>query len=399
MHEGGDPDDVDGLFRGIRSARRSRHRLVPVASIRMRDQKLLWMKSGDRCAFTDCRRPLAIEVEQSGRTSIISQEAHIVAEREYGPRGVSPLDEVERNSYANLILLCLEHHKISDDDPDTFTVDVLLEMKAAHEAWFESLRSPEDTRREARELLMINIIDEWEERADIEHWRGWVSVFLWYRLWIDDEIFDRLHTLSLWIYSRAWPDAYPTLSRVFENFRRVADDLRTAAACALTHRSDLDTGDDQHAREYLPDHKRHDLRHDLSEQDIKESIAEAEWVRDLFGDLALEFSRAANWVLDEVRLVVDPRYQSEIGVLMVEREDGLGSSYYRPRYRPDEIAGEGIPYEGVRAFLLARSGRDETIGSGFNCDAYQRMTPILFANKDEYEDLEHLNESGRATGE
>ena len=159
-----------------------------------------------------------------------------MAEDEDGPRGDSPLTLVERNSYANLILLCLEHHKIIDDHPDKYTVDLLVEVKASHEAWFASLRSPEDARQEAAEMLMINIIDEWEERADIHHWRGWVSSFFWYRLWINDEIYDRLHQLSLWIYSRSWPNAYPTLPRVFENFRRVADDLKAAVELALTPR-------------------------------------------------------------------------------------------------------------------------------------------------------------------
>ena len=51
-------------------------------------------------------------------------------------------------------LLCLEHHKIVDDDPDTFTVDALLAMKAAHEERFESLHNPTDERREAKELLI-----------------------------------------------------------------------------------------------------------------------------------------------------------------------------------------------------------------------------------------------------
>ena len=80
-----------------------------------------------------------------------------------------------------------------DDDPETFTVDVLLAMKTAHEKWFDSLHSPADERRESQELLMISIIDEWEERADIENWRYWVSSFLGYRLWIDNDIVDRLH--------------------------------------------------------------------------------------------------------------------------------------------------------------------------------------------------------------
>jgi len=88
------------------------------------------MKSGGRCAFDGCRRRLAIEVEQSGRSAIVSQAAHIVTETASGPRGESPLTLKERNSYPNLMLLCLEHHKIVNDDPDAFTVDALLEMKA-----------------------------------------------------------------------------------------------------------------------------------------------------------------------------------------------------------------------------------------------------------------------------
>jgi hypothetical protein len=335
---------------------------------------------------------LAVEVEQSGRTSIVSQEAHIVAEEEDGPRGKSLLAKAERNSYANVILLCLEHHKIVDDDPDTFTVDVLLEMKATHEVWFESLRSPREVREEAAEMLMINLIDEWEERADIDHWLNWVSSFLWYRLWIDDDTFDRLHQLSLWIYSRAWPNAYLTLPRVFENFRRVADDLKVSTELALTHRSELPTGrEEEHAREYLPDHKRHDVQCDLSEQEEKESIAEAQWVRDLFGDLALELTRAANWILDEIRLVVDRRYRSDLGVLLLQREVALASVYERPRYLPHETVGDGCPYEGIRGFLLVRADRDLALGSGFNIDGYRRMTPFSFGSHDTYEDLEALN--------
>jgi hypothetical protein len=364
-----------------------------MANVPLRDRKLLWYKSGGKCGFDGCRRSLAVEVEQSGRTSIVSQEAHIVADEESGPRGQSAFSKAERNSYANLILLCLEHHKIVDDDPRTFTVDVLLDMKSSHEAWFDSLRSPEEARAEARQMLMINIIDEWEERADIDHWRQWVSGFLWYRLWIDDEVMDRLQQLSLWIYSRAWPDVFPTLPRVFENFSRVADDLRVAAELALTHRSDLPTGKEEHAREYIPDHKRHDMRHEFSEQAENESIAEAQWVRDLFGDLALELTRAANWILDEIRIVLDPRYQADLGVLLVQREVSLASVYDRPRYLPQETAGDGYPYEGVRAFLLVRDGKDMVLGTGFNRDGYQRMTPFSFGDDGDYEDLEALNQN------
>jgi hypothetical protein len=331
------------------------------------------MKSGDVCSFETCRRPLAIEVEQSGRTSIVSQEAHIVAETPNGPRGESALTLEDRNSYPNLMLLCLEHHKVVDDDPETFTVDVLLAMKAAHEQWFDSLRDPADERREAQELLMVNIVDEWEERADIENWRYWVSSFLGYRLWIDDEIVDRLHALDLWVYSRSWPDVYLTLPPALENLRRVASALFSATDCALDRRAD------DHAREYVPDHKR-DL---MSQEHYQESVAEAQWIRDLFGDLALELTRAANWVLDEVRLVVDPRYKADLGVLLVERQEGLGSSYYRPRYGPDDIAGGMLAFRGLREFLADRRERDYSIGQGFHEDGYKRVTPYVFGEDED----------------
>jgi hypothetical protein len=60
-------------------------------TISVRDRKLLWGRSGNRCAFTDCRRQLTVDAEETGRDAVVSQEAHIVAEEEDGPRGASPL--------------------------------------------------------------------------------------------------------------------------------------------------------------------------------------------------------------------------------------------------------------------------------------------------------------------
>jgi TPR repeat protein len=39
----------------------------------------------------------------------------------------------ERNGYANLIVLCAEHHQLVDTQPEAWTVEKLLAMKAAHE--------------------------------------------------------------------------------------------------------------------------------------------------------------------------------------------------------------------------------------------------------------------------
>lgn len=338
-----------------------------VAEIPLRHRKLLWIKSGGKCAFDGCRQPLAIEIEQSGRTSIVSQEAHIVAEKPDGPRGVSPLATEERNSYPNLILLCLNHHKIIDDDPETFTVDVLLKMKVAHEEWFESLRSPADIRRETGELMMVDLIEEWERRIALDNWASWVARFLQYSLQIDDALLVRLHQLALWLFSRPWPDVFPTLVRAFENMQRVANGLFAAADNALEYK---DSG--RNTRQWIPDHK----KLWLPQEEYEKSTAESEWVRDFFGDLAFELTRAANWVCDEIRLSIDPRYRFDLGVLVVERQEGLGSSYYRPRYRPAEIAGHEFPYRGLRDFIDDRAGRDVVLGKGWNQRGARRVAAL-----------------------
>jgi hypothetical protein len=68
----------------------------------------------------------------------IGDVAHIVAEEEDGPRGVSPLSLEERNSEPNLVLLCKPHHKQVDDDESTYTVNFLTQTKVSHEKWLSS---------------------------------------------------------------------------------------------------------------------------------------------------------------------------------------------------------------------------------------------------------------------
>lgn len=75
--------------------------------------------------------------------SIVGDECHIIAQHINGPRGDSSVPENKRDEYANLILLCKTHHKMIDDQPNTYTVDVLRKMKSNHERWVKNtLRSP-----------------------------------------------------------------------------------------------------------------------------------------------------------------------------------------------------------------------------------------------------------------
>lgn len=104
-------------------------------TISLNTQKLLWSRAAGRCAFPECRRELVMSASETDDETLVGDTCQIVTRSPSGPRGDSPLTPEERDKYDNLILLCTVHHKLIDDQPNTYTVQVLLEMKAAHEEW------------------------------------------------------------------------------------------------------------------------------------------------------------------------------------------------------------------------------------------------------------------------
>lgn len=96
-------------------------------------RKLLWGRSGSHCAF--CRSELIMDATPQDNESVVGEECHIISGKPNGPRynPEFPIDEID--SYPNLILLCRIHHKIIDDQPETFTTDILRQLKANHERY------------------------------------------------------------------------------------------------------------------------------------------------------------------------------------------------------------------------------------------------------------------------
>ena len=109
------------------------------------EQRKLHQRSGNRCAFPDCRVILTVAATSDDRMAVLGENAHIVAAKPDGPRGDSPLTEVDRNRYENLILLCNNHHQQIDSQPDSYPVDKLHEWKANHERWVEESLGGEST--------------------------------------------------------------------------------------------------------------------------------------------------------------------------------------------------------------------------------------------------------------
>ena len=115
----------------------------------MKTVKHLFALSGNLCAFPGCSHALVV----NGTT--IGEICHIKAANPEGPRYDETQTRLERHGFQNLILLCGTHHTEIDDDGDTFTVEVLTEMKARHEQGAAHIPD-RDAARAALQLLSVN---------------------------------------------------------------------------------------------------------------------------------------------------------------------------------------------------------------------------------------------------
>jgi tetratricopeptide (TPR) repeat protein len=111
-------------------------------SISLKTHKMLWSLAASRCAFPGCRRELIMDASQTDDESLVGEACHIVAQSPTGPRADLSLPPEQRDHCDNLILLCKVHHKLIDDQPNTYTVQRLLQMKAAHEKWVRLTLGP-----------------------------------------------------------------------------------------------------------------------------------------------------------------------------------------------------------------------------------------------------------------
>lgn len=90
--------------------------------------KRLFAVSGNICAFLKCTMPL---IDGSG--SVIGQICHIKGKNAGSARYDIAQTNEQRNAFENLIVMCLVHHKVIDDDEESYPVEKLQKLKIAHE--------------------------------------------------------------------------------------------------------------------------------------------------------------------------------------------------------------------------------------------------------------------------
>ena len=102
-------------------------------TISARSRKLLWGRSGSRCAM--CRRELIMAGTHVDDESIVGDECHIVSAVPGGPRHDPSFARERLDEYSNLLLACKVHHKLIDDQELQYTASRLTNLKASHEEW------------------------------------------------------------------------------------------------------------------------------------------------------------------------------------------------------------------------------------------------------------------------
>ena len=125
------------------------------SAIPLWDTKIVCLESCNCCAIPECHKRLVIDSKGNDPKSIIGEMAHIKGEKLTAARYDPNMTDKERNSHENLILLCRDHHKMIDDQPQTYTVERLHEIKRQHQLWADEMTKEEIVNVTFAELSVV----------------------------------------------------------------------------------------------------------------------------------------------------------------------------------------------------------------------------------------------------
>jgi len=305
-----------------------------------------------------CRLELHESETETDDPTLIGENCHIVAESDDGPRADKTMSLDRRNSYANLILLCRNHHKIIDAQEGEYTVERLNRMKSEHETWV-SEQLGFDAAKLIDDEQYAGMIDKWERLGHINEWLDWSSHVMSHdqpSMW--GKMDRDLEELRDWLLNRVWPGRYSDLEDAFENFRQVLMDFQEHLR---RHAEPWGDADDLMTQKFYKigtwDEKRY--AHLFKQYEFHVGLVQ---------DLMLELSRAANLISDQVRQHLMRGYRLDEGRFVIMygptmNENGTAWPQVVVQYDP-EARDRRSPYPGLQAFLAEREQRDFHFGKG-----------------------------------
>jgi len=100
---------------------------------------------------------------------VIGDECHIVSRKGSGPRSDTELAPEDYDKCENLILLCKVHHKLVDDQPGTYTAELLRIVKSGHETWVRDCLGQDagDTSKKDKTVHLLPRIRTGKELMDL----------------------------------------------------------------------------------------------------------------------------------------------------------------------------------------------------------------------------------------
>ena len=327
-------------------------------AISLKTHKMLWARSGNRCALSTCRRELVEGESETDDASVVGDEAHIVAREKKGPRGDSPLPLKERDKYDNLILMCKVHHKQIDDQPKKYTVEVLHKMKETHLNWVKDNLTI-DKSKEKDEEIYAGYIDKWVELSGLDNWQNWTShIFGSGQPTISIERYEKLQQLNEYLLSRIWPKRYSEIEFGFTNFRIILSDfLRVFSIYMKESGSKEDriytTDRFYRIKEHAPE-RYHSL---LELFDFHVELVE---------DLCCELTRGANYLCDQIRRDITITFRIKEGILLITSGPDMNFDWTTARLEFETNDTNVIKYPGLRKFMETRQDRGYHFGTGVN---------------------------------
>ena len=324
-------------------------------SILLKTQKMLWGRAAGRCSLSECREELFEDATETDDSVLVGENCHIVAESDGGPRADLAVPMERRNRYANLILLCRNHHKIIDEQVGEYTVERLHSIKQEHEDWVKTQLDLFDSAKQFDDEQYADMIDTWERLAHVDKWRAWSSHVLGAGPPCMSKELDRdLEELRGWLLNRVWPRRYPGLDNAFQNFRLVLEGFQETFR---KHAEEV-AGNELRTRQFYKIPEWDEERYELLSKRFDFHV-------DLVDDLMTELSRAANLICDRVRQYLKRSYRLREGRLVIQTGPFLDFSFKNilVQYSEQERSPD-IPYPGLQTFLDERRKRAMHFGEG-----------------------------------
>ena len=271
-------------------------------AIKGKDIKILWGRSGNRCAI--CRTQLTQDAAVSAAFTL-GEQAHIVGEKDDAPRGKSLLSTDDRDSYHNLILLCPNHHTEIDKNEADWPVERLHLTKSKHELWVtETLSETIDHVQLAHRAALSAIIDSAVEYCDLEKWHGWTSFAL-----SPNQRWPKPRPDAIWefrqkVIAAIWPPGYEELKRATVTFSIL---IHLAAQEFMEH-------SEQSGDSYVADRF---YRRPAFNPNYDTQLDEFEaWQAGCY-KLLKDATKAANWFADVVRRDINPMFFATQGKFLI----------------------------------------------------------------------------------